>query len=57
VSGSNTEHVTTADGLASLLLGDGEVTITTDGAQNYMGAGGSLKAKEQFNKFGRRLAA
>jgi hypothetical protein len=48
VSGSNTEHVTTADGLASLLLDDGDVTITTDSAQDYMGAGGSLKAMEQY---------
>jgi len=56
-SGSDTEHVTSADGSVSLLLEDGDVTISVNGAQAYKGAVGSLKAKERFGKDGTRLAA
>jgi hypothetical protein len=33
------------------------MTMTIDGAQGYTGAVGSLTAKEQFDKAGKRLAA
>lgn len=56
-SGSDTEHVTGGDGMVSLLLDDGDVTIHVNGAEAYKGASGSLKAKEQFSKAGQRLAA
>jgi hypothetical protein len=57
VAGSATELVTNQDGVTSLLLDDGEVTIQINGAPAYKGAAGSLKPKEVFTKSGQRLAA
>jgi hypothetical protein len=57
VDGSATEQVTNQDGVAQLLLDDGDVTIQINGAPAYKGAAGSLKPKEVFSKTGERLAA
>ncbi len=57
VSGSTTDQLTNQDGIAQLLLDDGEVTIQINGAPGYKGAVASLKPKEIFTKTGQRLAA
>ena len=57
VSGSTTEQLTNQDGVAQLLLDDGEVTIQINGAPGYKGPVASLKPKEVFTKTGQRLAA
>ena len=57
VSGTSTEYVTNPEGMTSLLLDDGNVSIQINGAEAYKGTSGSLKAKEVFTKVGQRLAA
>ena len=57
VSGSTTDQLTNQDGIAQLLLDDGEVTIQINGAPGYKGPVASLKPKEVFTKTGQRLAA
>jgi hypothetical protein len=57
ISGSSTEHVTNQDGLAQVLLDDGDVTIQINGASAYKGTVVNLKPKEVFTKGGERLAA
>jgi hypothetical protein len=57
VDGSTTEQVTNQDGVAQLLLDDGDVAIQINGAPGYKGPAASLKQKEVFTKTGQRLAA
>jgi hypothetical protein len=57
VSGSTTEQITNQDGVAQMLLDDGDVTIQINGAPGYKGSVASLKPKEVFTLTGQRLAA
>jgi hypothetical protein len=57
VDGSATEQDTNQEGVAQLVLDDGDVTIQINGAPGYKGAVASLKPKEVFTKTGERLAA
>ncbi|NOS80568.1 MAG: hypothetical protein HOP32_03175 [Nitrospira sp.] len=57
VDGSATEQVINQDGVAQLLLDDGEVAIQINGAPGYKGPVANLKQKEVFTKTGQRLAA